>query len=83
MNRGVRVVVRPAVEIVLERGESNWGAYAPAFPGAVGIADSALEAQRSVEQSLTLAFEELLREAEGCPTPIPDHPLDPLAEELA
>jgi len=54
--------VRPVVEVVLEEGESNWGAYSNALPGAVGVGDTPGEALQSVEQSLTMAFEAWLQE---------------------
>jgi predicted RNase H-like HicB family nuclease len=73
VEREFRITVRPEVEIVVGWGETNWGAYAPAFPGAVGIGDTPIEALRSVETSLSLAFDELRREAEGAATPIPGH----------
>lgn len=52
-------VVHPAVQVVLEQGERNWSAYAPAVLGCVATAKTREAVQRQIESALSFHFEHL------------------------
>ena len=57
--------------ILIERGEHNFGAYAPDVPGCVAVGDTPEAAAREMREALT-AHLELLHEY-GEPIPQPAH----------
>lgn len=55
--------------VVIENGESAYGAYVPDLPGCTGIGKTRAAAIRSIRKSITLYLEELRRR--GLPVPRP------------
>jgi predicted RNase H-like HicB family nuclease len=55
--------------VVIEKGENNYGAYAPDLPGVISVGDSEEEAIANVREAIALHLEGL-REA-GYPVPEP------------
>jgi predicted RNase H-like HicB family nuclease len=52
-------VVHPAIRVILEEGERNWGAYVPSVPGCIATARTREEVQRKIESALSFYFEHL------------------------
>jgi predicted RNase H-like HicB family nuclease len=55
--------------VVIERGESNYGAYVPDLPGVISIGDSEEEAIANVRQAIALHLEGLRQAGEQIPEP--------------
>ena len=55
--------------IVLEKGETGWGAYAPDLPGLGVAADTAEEAERLIREGVGIYLEELRQKGEPIPEP--------------
>lgn len=55
--------------VLLERGESNWGAHIPDLPGCVAVAETREETMKLIREAIVLHIE-LLRES-GEPVPPP------------
>jgi len=55
--------------VILERGESGWGAYVPDLPGCVAAAERRDEVLELIREAIALHIEGLRRE--GMPIPEP------------
>lgn len=55
--------------IVYERGERNWGAYAPDLPGCGSVGDTFDECQANMKEAIEFHIEGL--KLEGLPVPEP------------
>ncbi len=55
--------------VVIERGESSWGAHVPDLPGCVAVGESRDEAIDLIREAIALHIEGLKRE--GLPVPKP------------
>ena len=55
--------------VVIERGESSWGAHVPDLPGCVAVGETRDEVVGLVREAISLHIEELRRE--GLPVPKP------------
>lgn len=55
--------------VVVERGESSWGAHVPDMPGCVAVAESRDEAIVLIREAIALHIEELRREGLSIPKP--------------
>ena len=55
--------------VVVERGESSWGAHVPDMPGCVAVAESRDEAIVLIREAIVLHIEELRREGLSIPKP--------------
>lgn len=55
--------------VVLEKGESNWGAYAPDLPGLGVIADTPDEAERLIREGIVIYLDELHEKGDPIPEP--------------
>ncbi|HLG10437.1 MAG TPA: type II toxin-antitoxin system HicB family antitoxin [Dehalococcoidia bacterium] len=55
--------------VVIERGETSWGAYVPDLPGCVAVAETRKEALRLVCQAIELHIEGLKEEGLAVPPP--------------
>jgi len=55
--------------VVIERGESSWGAHAPDLPGCVAVGESRDEAIDLIREAIALHIEGLKRQ--GLPVPKP------------
>lgn len=56
--------------VVLERGETNWGAYAPDLPGLGIVADTLEEAERLIRDGIEIYLDELRAKGERLPEPV-------------
>jgi predicted RNase H-like HicB family nuclease len=55
--------------VVIEKGESNFSAYVPDFPGCVAVGDTAEEIEREIQEAIEFHLEGL--RADGLPIPAP------------
>jgi predicted RNase H-like HicB family nuclease len=56
--------------VVLEKGETNWGAYAPDLPGLGVVADSPDEAERRIREGITIYLDEMQEKSDPIPEPV-------------
>jgi predicted RNase H-like HicB family nuclease len=59
----VEAIVRPKVRVILEQGETSWGAYVPSIPGCVAVAPTREAVQRKIESALTFHLGHLHQDA--------------------
>lgn len=55
--------------VVIERGESSWGAHVPDLPGCVAVAESRAEAIALIREAIALHIAELRRDGRSIPKP--------------
>ena len=55
--------------VVIEKGETSYGAYVPDLPGCVAIADTRAEVETLMAEAITLHIEAL--QEQGRPVPLP------------
>jgi predicted RNase H-like HicB family nuclease len=55
--------------VVIERGESSWGAHVPDLPGCIAVGETRDEVVRLVREAIALHIDGLKRE--GLPVPKP------------
>ena len=55
--------------VVIERGETSWGALVPDLPGCVAVGDSREEALRLIRDAIALHIQDLKQD--GLPVPAP------------
>jgi predicted RNase H-like HicB family nuclease len=60
--------------IVIEKGESNYGAYVPDLPGCVATGATIEEAQREIQEAIEFHLEGM--RADGLPIPEPSSRVD-------
>lgn len=58
-----------AYTVILEKGETGWGAYIPDLPGCVAVAKTRAETERLIREALELHLEAM--RADGDPIPQP------------
>jgi predicted RNase H-like HicB family nuclease len=55
--------------VVVERGETSWGAHVPDLPGCIAVGESREEALRLIREAIELHIDGLKRD--GLPVPGP------------
>ncbi len=55
--------------VVVEKGESSWGAYVPDLPGCIAAGESRDEAVRLIKEAINLHIEGLREAGESVPRP--------------
>ena len=55
--------------VVIEQGETSYGAYSPDLPGCVAVADTLEEVERLMQESIALHIESLRAHGEPVPEP--------------
>ncbi len=55
--------------VVIEKGESSYGAYVPDLPGCVAVGDTKEEAIRLIQEAIEFHIEGLKEEGESVPPP--------------
>jgi predicted RNase H-like HicB family nuclease len=55
--------------VVVERGNTSWGAYVPDLPGCVAVGETRVEVVALIREAIALHIEELRRR--GLPVPKP------------
>ena len=59
----------PAARVVVERGDSSWGAHVPDLPGCIAISETRDDVVRLVREAIALHIEELRRAGLLVPKP--------------
>lgn len=60
---------RVTYSVVIEKGETSYGAYVPDLPGCVAVGDSAEEVSRLIGEAIEFHIEGLLEDGEPVPEP--------------
>lgn len=55
--------------VIVEQGETSFGAYVPDLPGCVAVGDSRDEAMELIREAIELHIESLRENGEPVPTP--------------
>jgi predicted RNase H-like HicB family nuclease len=55
--------------VVLEKGESSWGAHVPDLPGCVAAAETRAEVLQLIKEAIDFHIEGLRKHGEPVPTP--------------
>jgi len=55
--------------VVIERGETSYGAYVPDLPGCVAVGETAEEVRRLIAEAIALHLEGLRADGEPVPEP--------------
>ena len=55
--------------VVVEKGESNYGAYVPDLPGCVAVAETREELLRLIREAIELHLESIREEGRRIPDP--------------
>ena len=55
--------------VVVERGDTSWGAHVPDLPGCIAVGDSRDEVVTLIREAIDFHIEEMLEE--GLPVPVP------------
>jgi predicted RNase H-like HicB family nuclease len=55
--------------VVVERGETSWGAHVPDLPGCVAVGDTREEAVKLIGEAIDLHIESLREHGEPVPEP--------------
>lgn len=55
--------------VVIEKGESSYGAYVPDLPGCIAVGESRMEVSRLIQEAIEFHIEGLLED--GLPVPPP------------
>lgn len=55
--------------VVIERGESSFGAYVPDLPGCIAAAESEAEVRKLIREAIELHIDSLRESGQPVPTP--------------
>lgn len=55
--------------VVVEKGESGFGAYIPDLPGCIAVGDSEAEVLSLIREAIELHLEDLREQGEAVPSP--------------
>jgi predicted RNase H-like HicB family nuclease len=55
--------------VVLEKGETSWGAYVPDLPGCVAVGETEQEVKQLIQEAIEFHLEDLA--ASGAQIPVP------------
>ena len=58
--------------VVIEEGESSWGAHVPDLPGCVAVGESKDEVVKLIQEAIDLHIEDLRGSAQPIPAPASD-----------
>ena len=56
--------------IVIERGETSWGAYVPDLPGCVAVGESEKEVKNLIQEAIEFHLEDLRETGAQIPEPM-------------
>jgi predicted RNase H-like HicB family nuclease len=59
----------PHYLIIIEKGDTSYGAYVPDLPGCVAVGDTRADVERDIRDAIALHIEGLARDGELIPTP--------------
>jgi predicted RNase H-like HicB family nuclease len=55
--------------IIIEKGNENYGAYAPDLPGCVAVGDTPEEVEKNMQEAIKMHLHGMLEDNEPIPTP--------------
>ena len=55
--------------VIIEKGETNYGAYAPDVPGCVAVGDTRDEVEQAMREALVMHFQAMREDHDPIPTP--------------
>jgi predicted RNase H-like HicB family nuclease len=55
--------------VVIEEGETSWGAYVPDLPGCVAVGETEAEVKQLIQQAIELHLEDLTESGTKIPPP--------------
>ena len=55
--------------VVIEQGETSWGAYVPDLPGCVAVGESEAEVKQLIQEAIEFHLEDLTESGATIPTP--------------
>ena len=58
--------------VIIEKGESSWGAHVPDLPGCIAVAETRQEVIALIKEAVDLYLEGLREHGEPIPTPSSD-----------
>ncbi len=53
--------------VVIERGESSWGAHVPDLPGCIAVAETRESVMTLIQEAIDFHIEDLLEQGEAIP----------------
>lgn len=56
--------------VVVERGETSWGAHVPDLPGCIAVGQTREEAVQLIREAIVLHIDELKRSGQTVPQPM-------------
>lgn len=58
--------------VIIERGETSWGAYVPDLPGCIAVGETRDEVRELIREAIELHLEELRQRGLTVPAPVSD-----------
>jgi predicted RNase H-like HicB family nuclease len=55
--------------VVIEKGETSWGAYVPDLPGCVAVGETEAEVKQLIQEAIELHLEDLRNSGTRIPSP--------------
>lgn len=55
--------------VIVEKGDTSWGAYVPDLPGCVAAGDTRAEVLRLIQEAVEFHIERLRQQGESVPEP--------------
>ena len=55
--------------VVVERGETSWGAHAPDLPGCVAVGDTQEEVEENMREAIVMHLQGMIEDQEPIPIP--------------
>lgn len=56
--------------VVIEKGETSWGAYVPDLPGCVAVGETEVEVKQLIQEALEFHLEDLTESGAQIPAPM-------------
>ena len=56
--------------VVIEKGESSYGAYVPDLPGCIAVGETRLEVSRLIHEAIEFHVEGLIEQGQPVPPPV-------------
>lgn len=56
--------------IVIEKGDTSWGAYVPDLPGCVAVGETEEEVKQLIQEAIEFHLEDIVETGEPIPSPM-------------
>lgn len=56
--------------VVIEKGETSWGAYVPDLPGCVAVGETEAEVKQLIQEAIEFHLEDLTESGARIPSPM-------------